>query len=209
MFLQTQNTNSDSELKNALFTFTIQCIYNCSDSLFCAIRTYRFWRRKPSKHFETQTIEQLEIPTQKCCINFIIKCFYKLKIQIQTQSSKICSFYIYNSMYLQLFWLTHFCAIRAYRFWRRKPSKHFETQTIEQLEIPTQKRCIHFIIECFYKLKIQIQTQRSKMLFLHLQFNVFTTVLTHFFVPSGHISVWRTKPSKDFETIYRTAQNTE
>ena len=135
MFLQTQNTNSDSELKNALFTFTIQCIYNCSDSLFCAIR--------------------------------------------------------------------------AYRFWRRKPSKHFETQTIEQLEIPTQKRCIHFIIECFYKLKIQIQTQSSKMLFLHLQFNVFTTVLTHFFVPSGHISVWRTKSSKDFETIYRTAQNTE
>ena len=133
MFLQTQNTNSDSELKNALFTFTIQCIYNCSDSLFCAIRAYRFWRRKPSKHFETQTIEQLEIPTQKCCINFIIKCFYKLKIQIQTQS--------------------------------------------------------------------------SKMLFLHLQFNVFTTVLTHFFVPSGHISVWRTKPSKDFETIYRTARN--
>ena len=128
--------------------------------------------------------------------------------KIQIQSSKRLFLHLQFNVLNVLFWLT-ICVIRTYRFWRRKPSKHFETQTIEQLEIPTQKCCINFIIECFYKLKIQIQTQSSKMLFLHLQFNVFTTVLTHFFVPSGHISVWRTKPSKDFETIYRTAQNTE
>ena len=181
---------------NVLFWLTI-----------CVVRTYRFWRRKPSKHFETQTIEQLKIPTPKCCIIFIIKCFYKLKIQIQTQSSKMLFLHLQFNVFTTV--LTHYLCVRTYRFWRRKPSKHFETQTIEQLEIPTQKCCINFIIKCFYKLKIQIQTQSSKMLFLHLQFNVFTTVLTHCFVPSGHISVWRTKPSKDFEIIYRRAQNTE
>ena len=140
------------------------------------------------------TFKQFTI--QKCCIFIIEYVYYKLyKFKLRAQK---CFFTFDNSMYLTTV-LTHCGSSWTYRFWRRKPSKHFETQTIEQLEIPTQKRCINFIIKFFYKLKIQIQTQSSKMLFLHLQFDVFTTVLTHFFVPSGHI-FWRRKPSKHFET---------
>ena len=106
---------------------------------------------------------------------------------LHTQTTKFklraqkCSFYIYNSMYSMYCSDSLFVSSGHIAFDEENlPSKHFETQTIEQLKIPTQKCCINFIIKCFYKLKIQIQTQSSKMLFLHLQFNVFTTVLTHY-----------------------------
>ena len=128
--------------------------------------------------------------------------------KIQTQSSKMLFLHLQFNVLNVLFWLT-ICVVRTYRFWRRKPSKHFETQTIEQLKIPTQKCCIIFIIKCFYKLKIQIQTQSSKMLFLHLQFNVFTTVLTHYLCHQD-ISFLTKKTFKTlWNTNYRTARNTE
>ena len=94
---------------NVLFWLTI-----------CVVRTYRFWRRKPSKHFETQTIEQLKIPTQKCCIIFIIKCF------LQTQNTNSDS-ELKNALFTFTIQCIYNCSdslfvVRTYRFWRRKPS---------------------------------------------------------------------------------------
>ena len=134
---------------------------------------------------------------------------------LHTQTTKFklraqkCSFYIIEFNVLNvLFWLT-ICVVRTYRFWQRKTFKtlwNTNYRTARNTNSKVLYKC--FIIKCFYKLKIQIQTQSSKMLFLHLQFNVFTTVLTHCLCRQD-ISFLTKKTFKTlWNTNYRTARNT-